>query len=339
MSLKRSEVKIWTDPAAEELGNSVKDFLNHLGGPVWIDVTGRDRSRCRVVTTLLHGNEPSGTKALYQWLKSRTVPEVTMHFLVCSVEAALTTPEFSNRHLPNRPDMNRCFKPPFDGYEGHIAEQVINRIRILAPEAVVDIHNTSGSGPDFAVTSHLTDKHRALASRLSSRLIYTGIKLGSLMEVELGLPIITLEAGGSWDMEADTTAIKAVEYMTGENDLFATQKAPEVDLFAHPMRLEALAGTSLDYGIEKSPATDITLHRDIEHHNFGVTAKDTALGWAGEGILNHLVVKDYDGKNLVREMFYVKAGELFTACDLRLFMVTTRPRIALSDCLFYLVKA
>ena len=339
MTKEDNQIKIWTDPPADKLGNSVKDFLNHLGGPTWIDVTGRDCSRCRVVTTLLHGNEPSGTKALYQWLMSGTIPEVTMHFLVCSVEAALTTPEFSNRHLPDRPDMNRCFKPPFDGVEGRVAEQVINRIRSLAPEAVVDIHNTSGSGPDFTVTSHLTDKHRALAARLSCRLIYTGIKLGALMEVELGIPIITLEAGGSWDLEADLTAMKAIGHLTAENDLFAAQAAPEVDLFAHPMRLEALPGTTLDYDTEKSSETDLTLHRDIEHHNFGVTAKDTALGWAGEDILERLVVQDYDGKNRVRELFYVDGGEFCTACDLRLFMVTTRPRIALSDCLFYLVKA
>ncbi|WP_321389972.1 hypothetical protein [Emcibacter sp.] len=332
-------LNIWSDPTPNEIGNSVKDFLNHLGGPVWIDVTGRDQSRCRVVTTLLHGNEPSGTKALYQFLKSRTVPAVNMHFLVCSVEAALTTPEFSNRHLPGKPDMNRCFRPPFDSQEGKIAERIIQRLQTLAPEAVVDIHNTSGSGPDFTVTSHLTDDHQNLAARLSSRLIYTGIKLGSLMEIELGIPVITLEAGGSWDLEADQTAMKAIQCLTEQDDLFAPVSGRKVALYAHPMRLEVLSGTTLDYGTEKSPDTDMTLHRDIEHQNFGVTAGNTALGWMNEQSIERLMVRDYDGKNLVREMFYIKDGELFTACDLRLFMVTTRPRIALSDCLFYLVKA
>ncbi|WP_168190263.1 succinylglutamate desuccinylase/aspartoacylase domain-containing protein [Luteithermobacter gelatinilyticus] len=335
-------INIWIDPPEEELGNSLKDFLTRLGGPTWIQITGKDSSRCRGVVTLLHGNEPSGAKALFHWLKNRPVPQVTLHFLICSVRAALTPPEFSHRFLPGHADINRCFRPPYAGPEGKLAKQILHHLRQLKPEAVLDIHNTSGSGPDFAVTSHLTEQHKMLAAQLSHRLIYTGIHLGALMEAEIGAPIITLEAGGCWDMEADRTALKAIETFGGLDTLFSpaadASTWPEIDLYAHPLRVELQFGTTLAYGPHRMPNINVTLHEDIERYNFGVTGKDVALGWLDEQGLDRFLVLDYDGRNLARELFYERDGILFTTCDLRLFMVTTQPHLALSDCLFYLVR-
>ena len=56
-------------PAPETIPSDPVAWLRQLGGPTAIRLSGRDRSRCRTVVTLLHGNEPSGVRALHGWLR------------------------------------------------------------------------------------------------------------------------------------------------------------------------------------------------------------------------------------------------------------------------------
>ena len=96
-------------------------FLQELGGPAWIRVPGRDASRTRVVSTLLHGNEPSGVRAIHAWLRSGARPAVDTAFFVGPVEAARVPPGFAHRTRFGHRDLNRCFLPPFPGSEGELA--------------------------------------------------------------------------------------------------------------------------------------------------------------------------------------------------------------------------
>ena len=51
------------------------------------------------------------------------------------------------------------------------------------PEAVIDLHNTSGSGPSFGVCTHMDRQHDALVSLFTQRLIVSNLGLGALMEI------------------------------------------------------------------------------------------------------------------------------------------------------------
>ncbi|WP_339864514.1 succinylglutamate desuccinylase/aspartoacylase domain-containing protein [Paremcibacter congregatus] len=331
----------WKDPPPESIGTSIKAFLCQMRGPTWIDITGADTSRTRVLVTLLHGNEPSGVKALFHWLRDplRAIPRTNMSIFVCSVEAALTEPEFSHRYLPGLPDMNRCFRPPYDSPCGYIARQVLRRITALKPEAVVDMHNTSGAGPDFAVTTRLDPLYINLAQQFSSRLILTELHLGALMEAPVGCPIITLECGGIFDLSADQKAVTALEILSRSNNLFLAPPGPEIDLYRHPLRLEIKDGVSLTYGEQAEPGYDVTLAFDIEKHNFGITGPGEPLGWIPHDGLDYFTAINDQGLDIKHDLFQVIDGVLHVRLPLRLFMITPRPEIAIKDCLFYLVKA
>ena len=93
----------WVDPKTRDVGTTVEEFLTRLGGPTWIVLSGRDPLRTRAVTTLLHGNEPSGVRAIFQWLRSGTRPRVNLACFIGAVEAALAQPGFAYRHLPECP--------------------------------------------------------------------------------------------------------------------------------------------------------------------------------------------------------------------------------------------
>ncbi|MBQ0785555.1 MAG: hypothetical protein KBT66_15110, partial [Amphritea sp.] len=70
MTRKSRPIHFLHNPKPETLPENVGAFLRQLGGPTLIVVDGRDNSRCRAIATLLHGNEPSGVRAILGWLRS-----------------------------------------------------------------------------------------------------------------------------------------------------------------------------------------------------------------------------------------------------------------------------
>ncbi|MEQ8954062.1 MAG: succinylglutamate desuccinylase, partial [Gammaproteobacteria bacterium] len=151
------------DPAPQQLGETAREFLKLLPGPVHIHISGNNPSRSRVVVTLLHGNEPSGLHGIFDILKMGIKPVVDIHCFIPSVDAAKQEPGFVYRMLPHHEDLNRCFRPPFgDSEEQQLARELLQKLESINPECVIDIHNTSGSSPGFGVTTFIDERHDAL---------------------------------------------------------------------------------------------------------------------------------------------------------------------------------
>ena len=197
------EFKRYIDPDPSVIGDNIDEFLDYLASPTIIQLTGSDNSRRRAFVTLLHGNEPSGLYALYRWLKSGLRPAVNILCIIPSVKAAKLLPLFSNRVVPGNRDLNRCFKPPYFDEPGRLAQAILVALQQYNPEAVIDMHNTSGSGPAFAVAPHNIEQNEPLTSFFCQRLIITHLRLGSLMEIsEHQCPTVTIECGGRLDNES-----------------------------------------------------------------------------------------------------------------------------------------
>ena len=323
------------DPSPESIPGRVNEFLQALPGPVAIHLTGEDTSRTRVLVTLSHGNEPSGLEAVHQWLLEGRRPRVNVVIIMGAVEAALAEPLFFHRQLPGSRDLNRCFNPPYKDRQGQLAQSMLRHIRELEPEAVVDLHNTSGSSQPFAVSFFDSIEHQALVGLFVSRLIKTGLRLGSLMEQDCGCPVVTIEAGGSTDDAAVIVAREGVAHYFMAEDAFEPQH--EVHLFRHPLRLELAAHSRIDYAERPLHDRDITVRQDIERFNFAPVERHDMLGWLDNGGLEHLQIGSDETPHEVSEFFRVEDGKLYPNQQMRLFMATTRPDIAASDCMFYFV--
>ena len=322
-----------TDVYSLAKGQSLQSFLSRLGGPSVLTFPGRDVSRCRVVVTLLHGNEPSGLRAVLALAQQQFVPAVTCHVIVASTAAAATPPWFSHRMLPELQDLNRCFSEKGSGGQYRLAQAIKLTIISLEPECVIDLHNTSGSGPDFSVSIHDSLAHQALASYFTSWMIVTDIRLGSLMEQSLGCPIVTIEAGGASDAAADNTAYRGLVRLFSADD--AGVQESDISVLLQPRRLELKSGYSIAYMDGSDSATDVCLRTDIETLNFGSTAAGTHLGWIRSNSLTPLTLDT--GETGLSRYFSVEDHCLYTTERLRLFMVTTNADIARSDCLFYFI--
>ncbi len=328
------------DPDPDVIGNNVEQFLQWLGGPACIFLGGEDESRTRAFVTLLHGNEPSGAMALHRWLLSGRRPAVNVVCIVASVSAALETPLFEHRMLPRARDLNRCFAPPFDDAQGALAEEILEILRLHRPEAVVDMHNTSGSGPAFGVCCCMDRHHDALVSLFTQRLIVSALGLGALMELsEENCPTVTVEVGGRLDSEAHALAYDGLCRYFEARDVLRPQEADwGLELLRDPIRLELREHVTLTYAETPSSHYDITLLPDIENLNFGGVQPDTPLGWAQGEAARLFRAQDAGGRCAVSRLVRIEQGRIFPAQPLKLFMITTNALIAQSDCLFYAVR-
>ncbi len=332
-------LSVWDNPQPNEIPETVETFLKKLGGPTVISISGKDNTRSRAVVTLLHGNEPSGVFAIHHWLRSKIQPSVNMHCIIVSVQTALIPPGFFYRHLEEKRDPNRCFKPPFHGEEGELAKEILNYLLKLQPECLIDIHNTSGSGPNFGVAIDDDPKHQALCSLFADRLIITSMRLGALMEIsEITIPTVTIECGGALDEASNLVAMGGLQlYMHKPNVLTLEETDWDMELLYDPIRVEVASDSTVCYDNQPNLNTDITLLPNLEHHNSGHVTQETPLGWMKDDNLTAINAKDSLGNRQTEKLFQLKNNQLFPTQPLRLFMATTNPTIAKSDCICYIV--
>ena len=329
------------NPSPRTLGRSPLEWLDRLHKPTIVRVAGRDRSRTRAMATLLHGNEPSGLFALHRWLLEQHTPEVNMLFLLGGVYPAKIPPTLSLRQLPEGRDLNRCFKEPFEGEEGTIAQAMLAELKKVQPECLLDVHNTSGTGPAFAVTITNDAAHQALTSLYTDRLIVTDLRLGALMEYsEQEVPTVTIECGGSQDDYAHQLAYEGLVRYTSRPDVLALEEAEwNVAVLRNPIRVELAPEATIEYSLEPTGQADLTFPPDIEHRNFGIISPDEPLGWIGKKGLSVLTPIGHKLTENMEQVLQIKNGQIYPAQAIKIFMITTNPVIAKSDCLFYAVKS
>ena len=323
-------------PKPSDIPQDAADFLRQLKVSTIIEIPGLDDSRNRTLATLSHGNESSGFKALHKWLREGRTPTVDITVVLGGVEAALKEPLFYYRHLPDQRDFNRCFHPPYDDSQGRKAQAVLERIQKDRPEALVDMHNTSGATPAFAVSCGRDSREQALAGIFVDTLLVSELRMGALMEADIPCPVVTVEVGGSEDPGSLTVAQKGLEHFFCDEYLFSNPRS--VSLIKNPMRLELKISGRLTHGDGPLDDSDVVLRDDIESLNFTPLGRDEHLGWVGERGASHLRIRTKDGTCGIEDYFTIQESRLYPKSPVILFMATLRDDIAVSDCLFYFVR-
>jgi len=322
---------------AEVAGDSTEHMLAQFGRPTWLTIPGEDRSRCRALVTLLHGNEPSGVRALHALLRSGLRPAVDLVCFVGAVTTALGPPPFARRSKSHLRDFNRCFTPPFEGEEGRTAQGLLQRLEAARPEALVDLHNTSGESPPYGVTIVHGPRQEGLAAQFSSHLIVTDYRLGALIEAtQNAFPSVVIECGGARDPASDELALRGLRRYASAAAL-PERAEVSLTLLHHPVRVQLVQGASVAFADGPAPGVDVTLHPEVDRHNFGIVGSDAALGWLGPRGLDVLCARDGSGADRIHDLLADAGGELRLRRPMRPLMVTTDPAIALADCLFYIV--
>ncbi|MDX1650709.1 MAG: succinylglutamate desuccinylase/aspartoacylase family protein [Myxococcota bacterium] len=327
------------DPAPGSIAPDVEDFLRALGGPSVVALTGRDRdpARRRAAVTLLHGNEPSGLRAVHALLRAGRRPAGDLLLAVVAVETALGPPPFAHRQRPGGRDLNRCFRAPFEGREGALAGDMLRALEAFAPACLLDLHNNTGQSPPYGVAPRADGPHRTLAGLFGDALVQSDLELGALVEAtDRRHPSVTVECGRAGDPQADAVARRGLEAFADAADPAAGDGAG-VRVLRDPRRVRVRESLRLAFAARPDPGADLTLRDDLERHNFLPVAAGTALGWVRQGCDWPLEMRDARGRDHSRELFALERGVLRAARELLPIMVTTLPDVARSDCLFYVV--
>ncbi len=329
--------------AAWAVGGGVPDtvtgFLRALGGPAVLRVPGRDRTRVRAISTLLHGDEPSGIRAVHRWLKDGPVPATDVVVFVGAVAAALEPPGFALRHLPGRPDLNRCFVTPCAGEEGAIAAEALETLLAARPEALVDLHNTSGRTPGFAIGRSARSGLLCLASLFVRNFMDSrGRSIGSLVDaVGDRFPSVVVECGRMGSAEADQVAGQGLaRYVTAPDLWAACLPDARIQVLGDPVRVLVAPGTRLAAAHRPEAGVDLTVLPDLDRWNFSDVQPGQLLGWLGSGRGWPLRAWNDSGRDVSRELFVpTPGGEVRVARPFSAVMFTTRPERAVGDCLGY----
>ncbi len=335
MSKFINQTTFYREADIDAMADTPLGFLRQLSGLCIFDLQGQDTSRTRVVTTLIHGNEPSGFIALHRWLKKKITPAVNMRFIVCNIEAAQLLPEFSHRYLQSGQDLNRYFaKTKKNIAIINRAQQIKQAVKAVSPEAVIDLHNTSGLSPAFGVAIDNNDQTLDLISLFTNKVILTGLRVGAIMEQYFAAPIVTIECGGAGQIQSHQLAYAGLKQFSSAANIF-DRHASQVDIHQHPCRVELLPSVSVAFGHNHLPTADVTLRADAEQLNNQLTPKGEFIGWYEGRDKLPLTAKDEQGNEQLEAMFSLQNGCIFTKQSLQIFMVTTDPDIATYDCLFY----
>ncbi len=333
----QSEIRYFDDAFRDKVQPGPLGFLRQLNGLSVFDLKGKDPTRTRVVTTLIHGNEPSGFIGCHHWLCHDFIPATNIRIIFCNPEAALTKPIFSHRYLEHGEDLNRYFSSDetLNSNVANRARQIKQMINQVNPEAVIDLHNTSGDSGAFGVALSENDKTLDLVSLFSNKLILTGLHVGAIMEQRFNAPLATIECGGANEASSHQVAIAGLNDFFCRDDIF-DHHADRVEVHRHPIRVELMEDVSLGFSHNYLPTTDITLRADIEKLNRQRTSAGEFMGWYDSSQSLPLQAIDEQGIEQIEQLFEKKNGCLFAKQNMQLFMVTTSLEIATNDCLFYI---
>lgn len=332
-----SVLRVLGDRARAEVPSDPLAFLESLDGPTVWHLSGRDRSRLRVVTTLLHGNEPSGFLALHDWLRGGRQPAVDALCIVGNVEAARLHPVFTHRSVPGRRDLNRCFLGPFEDREGVVARAILDLIAKRRPEAVVDIHNNTGHNPAYGVGMQPTPEAKALTALFGDRFVWTHLRLGALLEAVDVCPVVTVEAGKSGSEVADQVARLGLEAYLESESVFHEDRASAIHVLQMPMRAQVAPECRLVMAQHPDASADFTIPDDLDRHNFERVPAGSRIGWVrGEGCPLRLI--DEMGNDQAMRYFERRGSELVARRAFTPIMVTVDAAIAMGDCVFYVVE-
>ena len=324
--------------------SSDEEVLERLGGPTLVRVPGtRPDRRARVVSCLLHGNEDSGFRAVTELLRSGARFAFDLWVFIGNVEAALADGPFGHRYLDGQEDFNRIWgKQPASTPERRMAAAVLGELQAAHPEAVLDLHNTTGDNPPHAVVpaaaSPGADDALALAAACTGLVLRWHLSAHTLMEAMTPTcPSIAVECGIAHRGEHAAVA-------AGVLDRFLRLDA--VPGRAQPQRLvemrERVAvrpGVRFAFGGRLGDGLDLVLTPGLDRENFGMLLAGTVVGRVAPGAPLPLQSVDMQGNDTTLDLFAVDgAGHVRLTRDVTPVMMTRSVVQTLRDCLFYVAR-
>lgn len=330
-------LRLFDRPPAEA-GRELPEFLDWLGGPALVHLRGRDRSRARLLSGGLHGNEPSGFRALHALLRDPPPLATDAFLFLGNVPAARLAPRFTHRQVPGEEDMNRVWCGDASTPLRRVAHEVLARLAGAPLEAAIDLHNNSGRNPCYAVVPAGLDARRSGMARAWThrQLLCEGIALGTLVE-GLSCPAVVIECGQCGCPHADDLARAGAERWLGAESPFEPAPAGDSAACLHRALGRVLVPPGVRLAFGPSDAADLVVDPTLDRLNFTRVPAGTAIARCATP-RGRMLATDLAGADATAAFLLHEGGEVRLARACVPMMITTVASIASSDCLCYLTE-
>lgn len=318
------------------LETAAEELADVLGGPTLIHLPGRTPEPL-FVSTLLHGNEPSGVHAVQALLRRYADKELprSLSWFIGNVQAA----RLGQRRLDGQPDFNRVWPGTEAGTspEAAMMAEIVEQMRARQVFASVDVHNNTGLNPHYACINRIDHRFLQLATLFSRTVVYflrpRGVQSMAFSEL---CPAVTVECGKSGHEFGAEHAERFLDACLRLNEL-PEHPVPEHDLDLFHTVAMVKVPDAMSFGFEPAEQ-DIRLSPDLDHLNFRELPAGTTLGWIQKQDAVQLEAWDEQGREVGARFFRFTDGEIRTARPLMPSMFTLDERVIRQDCLGYVME-
>jgi hypothetical protein len=296
--------------------------------------------RARLVSCLLHGNEPSGFVAMVDVLRRGERFPFDLWVLIGNVRAATEDGLYAHRHLDHQEDFNRVWGVRSATTDmRRCAAAILEQLRSADLEAAVDLHNNSGRNPYYSILTKLSPEGLLLASLCADTMLLWRLHLHTLMEALATVcPAVSVECGAPHLSDGNSFASGVVHRFLTAAD-FAV---PAVGDRPRPRQMvEILHRVTVRPDVEFSfgAAVDgagFVVVPELDTYNFEVLPALHTIGHVDPGAAMPLFACDVTGRDVTDQLFRITPdGAVIVVADAMPMMMTTTVQQARRDCLFY----
>lgn len=327
-------------------GSDEEVLVGLAGKPALVRIPAASTARApraRLVSCLLHGNEPSGFLAMVDVLRRGERFPFDLWVLVGNVRAATEDGLYAHRHLDDQEDFNRVWgvrSPTTD--MRRCAAAILEHLRSADLEAAVDLHNNSGRNPYYSILTHPSPEGLLLASLCADTMLLWRLRMHTLMEALATVcPAVSVECGAPQMSDGDSFAAGVVHRFLTAADFAASTIADSSrprQMVEILHRVTVRPEVKLSFGAAVDGAEFVVVP-GLDSYNFDVLPAQHTIGHVTPGAAMPLLACDVTGRDITDQVFRITPdGALVVTQDVMPMMMTTTVQQARRDCLFYTAR-
>jgi hypothetical protein len=326
------------------LEGSDEDVLVSLAGkPALVRIPAAGTAptpSARLIACLMHGNEPSGYRAILEVLRRGERFPFDLWVLIGNVRAATQDGWYAHRYLDDQEDFNRVWDVgPTTTRMRRCAAEILAELRSANLEAAIDLHNNSGQNPYYAILPAPSPEGLRLAGLCADTMLQWRLRAFTLMEALTDLcPTVAIECGLPHLPEGTAFAsgvihrfLAAVGFAGSAGDDIRPRRIVEMQ-----HRVTVRPEVTFAFGGVVDEETDLVIVPGLDGYNFEVLPAAHTIGHIDVGAAMPLCATDMAGLDVTDAYFRTTPdGRVITTEDVTPVMMTTTVVQTRRDCLFY----
>jgi hypothetical protein len=306
-------------------GLSDIDAIMKLTKPTIFRVKGKNCAKTVLVSSLIHGCEPCGFRAILKEINSNPEYPFDVFFLIGNVKAAQKDPVFTHRLLPDGQNYNRIWVDNPKTEDEKTAAEILEFLKTLSLKGTLDLHSFTAETQDpHAFIASKDPGTINLARKLVPKAFLTDYRVGAMIE-NLS-PALVVECGTNNSKEADEFAFNALQTFFKEVGIKPGKNKDICDgFFSNMTNIKIKPGASIVWSDKKQDA-DITMREDAELLNHKEIKAGEFLAYTDS--LDHFKVTQKGKEINPSEVLELKDGKVFTKKKVFPNLIAKKEKIA-----------